>query len=112
MTVSTIFLRPGAFGALCIVFCLTGAPGGCTKEAPVKGVPVSNIDTVKNRHTAELMAISGVTGVYVGQTAAGVPCIRVMVVERTREIDERVPRTLEGHPVEIEVGGPIRPMRQ
>ncbi len=95
-----------------MLLCVAAILCGCRKDVPVKGEPVTDINTVKEHHTAELMAVKGVTGVYIGATATGVPCIRVMVVERTKEIDERIPKALEGHPVEIEVGGPIRPMRQ
>ncbi len=104
--------RAALFFILCLTATLAVAGSGCRKEVPERGAPVRDINEVKERHVAELMAIKGVTGVYVGRTDDGIPCIRVMVVERTKEIEERIPKELEGHPVEIEAGGPIRPMHQ
>lgn len=59
-------------------------------------------------HRDEIMAIPGVVGMYEGLTPDGRPVLRVMVVERRPEIERRVPRTLDGYPVEIEVTGEIR----
>jgi hypothetical protein len=36
--------------------------------------------------------------------------LRVMVVARADSTLKRIPRTLEGYDVEVEVGGPIKPM--
>lgn len=79
-----------------------------------KGVgTVSNrpIDAVLAAHTAELMAHAGVVGVYQGQRDDGTPVIRVLVIETTPALERDIPSQLEGHPVEIEVTGEIRPMR-
>lgn len=69
-----------------------------------------DIKAVMENHTAELMAIPGVTGVAVGLSRKKVPCILVLVVRATTEIRERVPREIEGHPVEVMVSGEIRGM--
>ena len=61
-------------------------------------------------HTPELMAIPGVVGTYQGTLDDGTPCIKVMVVKRTRELERRIPDRLEGHPVRIDVTGVIRPL--
>jgi hypothetical protein len=68
------------------------------------------IATLIERHSAEWMAIPGVAGVYEGETRAHVPCIRIMVVRRTPELESKLPRSVAGHPVEIEETGEIRPM--
>jgi hypothetical protein len=60
-------------------------------------------------HTKELMALPGVVGVYVGEKN-GTPCIKVMVIEETPELKQRIPRQLEGHPVVIDVTGEIKAM--
>jgi hypothetical protein len=69
-----------------------------------------SIEQVLAAHTSELMAIPGVVGTAQGELDSGAPCIQVLVVERTAEIDRRVPRTLEGWPVVIVVTGEIRAM--
>lgn len=59
-------------------------------------------------HTPELMRMPGVTGTYQGARPDGSPVIRILVERATRELAERLPKSLEGWPVEIEVSGPIR----
>ena len=71
---------------------------------------MASIETVLQRHTETLMALPGVVGVYQGLTKDDRPCIRVMVVQLTPELERSIPKTLEGYPVEIEAGGPIRPL--
>ena len=66
----------------------------------------ADIVHVKERHEARLMAIPGVVDVGIGQRDGRV-CIVVMVETRTPQIDDRVPDTLDGFPVFIEVTGPI-----
>jgi hypothetical protein len=66
---------------------------------------------VIQRHSDSLLTIPGVVGVYEGRTADNRPVIRIMVAKRTPEHDERLPKTLEGYPVEIEETGEIRPLQ-
>jgi hypothetical protein len=62
---------------------------------------------VLKERTGELMAVPGVVGT--GESLRdGKPCIVVMVVARTPEIDKRIPKELEGYPVRVEVTGEIR----
>ena len=70
-----------------------------------------DINTVKEAHVNELMALKGVVGVYVGVLDNGTPCIVVMVVKKTSEIEQKIPKQLEGHPVRIEESGEIKPMK-
>lgn len=72
--------------------------------------PRRSLTEVHEAHAATLMAIPGVVGTAEGQLDSGAPCIQVLVVERTAEIDRRVPKTLEGWPVVIVVTGEIRAM--
>ncbi|MDZ7267975.1 MAG: hypothetical protein ONB48_10265 [candidate division KSB1 bacterium] len=73
-------------------------------------IPVRDINQVMQDHTAEWMALPGVVGVYIGAQENGRLCIRVMVVEKTEALEQKIPRSVEGHPVEIEETGEIRPM--
>lgn len=58
-------------------------------------------------HTDSLMAIPGVVGIGLGE-CDGTPCIKILVAEMTEALARRLPKTLEGHPVEVEVTGEFR----
>jgi len=66
------------------------------------------IDAVLAAHNDSLMAVPGVLGTAVGR-CDGAPCIRVLVGRVSDEIRRRVPPTLEGYPVHIDVTGTIVP---
>ena len=59
----------------------------------------------KNSHESELLAISGVQGVGVGKTPIGDDAITVYVKEQA--VVERLPKALDGYPVEATVVGEI-----
>lgn len=65
------------------------------------------IEAVLKEHTTALMAVPGVVG-----TAHGLcnnkPCIKVYVVNKTPELDQKIPDILEGYPVIIEETGEFR----
>jgi hypothetical protein len=69
-----------------------------------------DVKDVMEAHAAELMAIPGVVGVYTGVLDDGTPCIKVMVKKRTPELEQKIPKNLEGVPVVIEETGEIRPL--
>lgn len=81
----------------------TGGP----QRTPVVNVPKS-IDAVLAAHNDSLMAIPGVVGTAVGR-CQGAPCIRVLVTRTSDELRRRIPRELEGFPVQIDVTGPVVP---
>ncbi len=59
------------------------------------------------------MTIPGVVGIYVGVLDDGkTPCLKVMVVKKTPELEKRIPRELEGYRVVIEETGEIKPMKK
>jgi len=70
-------------------------------------MPKKSIEVVLKEHTDELMAMSGVVG-----TAQGLcdnkPCIKVYVVALTPELKKKIPKSLEGYAVEVEVTGEFR----
>jgi hypothetical protein len=78
----------------------------------VMGQPNSpDINAVLHAHDRELLAINGVVGVYVGLLDDGkTPCLKVMVVAKTAELERAIPKLLEGYPVVLEVTGEIRPL--
>jgi hypothetical protein len=55
------------------------------------------------------MAIGGVVGVYQG-LCEGADCLVIMIEEDTPELRAKLPAELEGYPVRIDAGGPIRPL--
>jgi len=72
---------------------------------------LAELSRVLEAHAPELMELEGVAGVAVGLSADGrTPCLKVLVVELTPELEARIPRTLEGQPVELEVSGRLRPL--
>ena len=84
---------------------MTIAVAGCAG-----GANRPDIDAVKESHTKELMALEGVVGVYVGRLDDGSPCIAVMVVKKSPELEKKIPTSLEGYRVTIDETGEIKPM--
>jgi hypothetical protein len=105
-------------GCFCFALLLTSSMiFGCKTQVKEEkdtliNMATRDINEVKEEHTAELMALPGVVGVYVGMQDNDTLCIRVMVVKLTDELRAKIPKTLEGHPVEIEESGEIRPLRE
>ncbi len=99
--------------AICLLIILPLiAQSGCKGKSESKEVmPKRDINAVMADHTKELMAIPGVTGVAIGELEDKTPCILVLVVEETSELDRKIPKTLEGHPVRLLVSGVIWPMK-
>ena len=65
------------------------------------------LEAVLKQHSDRLMALPGVVGVAIGE-CEGNPCIKVLVVEKTPQLVNEIPPTLEGYPVVIEETGEIR----
>jgi hypothetical protein len=65
------------------------------------------IAEVLGEHSGKLMSIPGVVGTAEG-LKDGRPCVKVLVVQKTPEIEKKIPRELEGYPVEIVETGEIR----
>lgn len=58
-------------------------------------------------HAPRLTGLPGVVGVAEGALDDGTPCIVVLVEARTEELARHVPKTLEGHPVELRETGAL-----
>jgi hypothetical protein len=71
---------------------------------------LADIEQVMDAHVDELMSIAGVVGVAIGSLENGIPCIKILVVEKTEEVKKQIPSDLDDHPVVIEVTGTIRGM--
>ncbi len=70
-------------------------------------MPARTIENVLKAHTDEWMAIPGVVGTAIGEFNDK-PCIKVFVVEKTEELNKRIPSQVEGFPVIIQAIGEIR----
>jgi len=62
---------------------------------------------VKDKHTADLLAIKGVVGVGVG-ALNGSPCIKVFLENGSAALKAKIPKTLDGYPVVTEVTGAFK----
>jgi hypothetical protein len=69
------------------------------------------IEDVRARHEDRLLGLPNVVGVGVGERG-GEPVIKVFVAQKVPESalaeDERVPESLEGYEVDVEVIGELR----
>ena len=70
-------------------------------------MPTKPIEEVLKAHTDSLMAIPGVVGTA-QSLCGGKDCIQIYVVEMTPELEKRLPRRLEGYPVEVQVTGEFK----
>ena len=74
-------------------------------------MPSRDINDVMEAHAEELMKLPGVTGVAVGETDEGAPCVLVLILDDREDYTRRIPTSLEGYPVRTLVSGEIRPMQ-
>jgi len=84
---------------------------GCRVSGPPRQVEETmqhdTVAQVLGRHTERLMALPGVIGTAESKCMER-PCILVLVMRRTPELERLIPAELEGIPVEIRETGPIR----
>ena len=70
-----------------------------------------DINAVLDEHDDALLAIDGVVGVAVGLLKdEKTPCLKLLVVRKTRALQRKIPKKLEGYPVVVEETGVIRPL--
>ena len=85
---------------------------GCANNTSEEGQGENTMSSralteVLKEHTDELMSISGVVGVAQGLCGRK-PCIKVFVIEMTSELDEKIPKNLNGYSVSVEETGEIK----
>jgi hypothetical protein len=114
-------LLPLAIGVLAGMTATCGVSchqAGDSKDLPDGKKPMTAdsqefaaINQVLEAHADELMAIQGVAGVAIGLLEDGeTPCLKILVVKLTRELESELPGSLDGHPVVVEESGVIRPL--
>lgn len=73
--------------------------------------PKRDVNAVLAAHDKELLALSGVVGVYVGTLEDHrTLCLKVMLAHKNPELEERIPKMIEGYKVIVEVTGEARAM--
>lgn len=81
-------------------------------QQSVSSNPSRDINVVLADHDHELLVLPGVVGVYVGlMEDEKTPCLKVMLARKDSDLERRIPRVLEGHPVVTEVTGEIHPLK-
>ncbi|HBG46359.1 MAG TPA: hypothetical protein DDW94_05145 [Deltaproteobacteria bacterium] len=67
------------------------------------------INDALKKHGKKLMSVEGVVGVAEGICGKR-PCIKVYVAKKAPE-QEKIPRELDGYPVEVELTGEFRGLK-
>jgi hypothetical protein len=70
-------------------------------------MPAKTVKEVLQENNENLLSLPGVVGTAQGM-CDNKPCIKVYVIRKTPELDQKVPDTLEGYTVKIEEIGEVR----
>ena len=89
------------------IFALTWADKNIADYRGKNPMAAETIKEVLKKHTKELMSLPGVVGTGQG-LCEGKPCIKVFVIDKTPDLEQKIPKTLDGYPVAIEATGPIK----
>jgi len=74
-------------------------------------MPKLTIEQAQEKYQDQWMAIPGVVGVGLG-AVDDEPVIKVLVLRKTPELEQKIPKEVEGYPVVIEETGVIRALEQ
>lgn len=99
--------------ALAVGLAVLLLPAGCgprRSDETVTTPPARPLSEVLAARTPEWMKIPGVVGTAESRLDDGRPCLLVLVVRLTPGLRRRIPESVEGWPVRIEVTGEIRAM--
>lgn len=77
------------------------------KQQSAREVAKQTVDQIQAKYQDRWMRIPGVVGVAIGGTMEK-PLIKVLVVKKTRALEQKMPQEAEGYPVVIEETGEIR----
>ncbi len=67
-----------------------------------------SIEEVKKKYTQTLLANPGVISVGIGKDPDGIPVIIVGLERPQPETQKKLPKTLEGYPLQVEIIGKIK----
>jgi hypothetical protein len=101
---------PLAWFAFVLILVAACQPNMAQSTSPS---PKRDINAVLAAHDQELLALTDVVGVYIGTLEDNrTLCLKVMLARRNLETERKIPSSIEGYPVRVEVSGTIRPMSQ
>lgn len=109
---SSVRVRLRAVACLLFGMAVAGSAAGCghrgvEKRQSVPGMSEQMIEQVQAKYEDRWMSIPGVVGIAIGGTTEK-PLIKVLVVKKTRALEQKIPQEAEGYPVVIEETGEIR----
>ena len=98
------------------IFCFVILMFGCKSDIKEKtsnemSDKKRDINLVTKDYTDTLMAIPGVVGVFSTENEDGVQSIHIMVIKRSKELEEKIPHQIEGYPIIIDETGEIKPLK-
>lgn len=101
-----------AMAATVVLVLLCCSQLGCGKptnktEAQEGEVPEKTIEAVLKAHTEKLMVLPGVVGTGQG-LCNGKPCIKIYISLKSAELEQKLPKTLDGYVVEVVETGEFR----
>ena len=67
-----------------------------------------SIEDIKKKYTQRLLAMPGVISVGIGKNPEGTPMIVIGLERPQPETQKKLPKTLEGYPLHIEIIGKIK----
>jgi len=103
----------GVITLVCIfaVVTATGCGPSPKQTAPPEAArPMKTIDEVIRLYSDSLMTIPGVVGLYHGLDDKGQSCLKVMVKQKTPELEQKIPKQIEGYAVVLDETGEIKPL--
>ncbi len=103
-----IYLRSASVQVLLIV--LTGIACTSQTQTDSNNGPDLTVKEVIDKHSADLLSIEGVEGLYESLDDNNKPVIKIMVASDDPELLKRLPDTLEGYDVVVVVTGEIKPL--
>lgn len=69
-----------------------------------------SVKEVIEKHSAAIMEIEGVVGIYESLLEDDSPSITIMIIEKNETLLKKLPENLGGYPVIIEETGEIKPL--
>src|SRR5438105_5109048 len=94
--------------ALLLALAATGGRDEPARESDHVKRPTRPITEVLAEQAPHLMTLPGVTAVGESALPDGTPCIKVYIRAKDRELERRLPRSIEGYVVVVDVSGEIR----
>ena len=96
-----------SIGMILICSMVTFADEAGKDQGEKTQVPKKPIEQVLKEYTDYLMSLLGVVGTGQG-LCSGKPCIKVFVSRKTEQLEQEIPKTLEGYPVVIQETGKFK----